>query len=88
MRLDSLRRCKPDQVRGSAGDRTLSALDPHADAEALPCRVHHDTAVCAAGVRGSVREFFARARCGATVCVGKVAPPARAMWVRRPMNSR
>ena len=38
MRLDSLRRCKPDQVRGYAGDRTLSALDPHVDAEALPCR--------------------------------------------------
>ncbi len=43
MRLDSLRRCKPDQVRGSAGDRTLSTLDPHADAEALPCRAHHDS---------------------------------------------
>jgi len=38
VRLDSLRRCKPDQVRGSAGVRTLSALDPHVDAEALPCR--------------------------------------------------
>lgn len=43
MRLDSLRRCKPDQVRGSAGDRTLSALDPHVDAEALPCRTAHDS---------------------------------------------
>ncbi len=36
MRLDSLRRCKPDQVRGSAGDRTLSAVDPHVDAERSP----------------------------------------------------